>query len=99
MASKFGEFMASIFLPIFTQLGKEELKKVLAQLHKDDPEGHKVVLTSLYGPIDLYLEAIVKKSKTQFDDPFVSALKDAIEDSAAEFGIELPNVDEGTPGD
>lgn len=93
MPSKFAELMASIFLPIFTQLGKEELKKVLTQLHKDDPTGHSAVLTSLYGPIDVYLEGLVKKSTTKFDDPIVIALKEAIEESALEFGVTLPQLD------
>lgn len=93
MASKVGELMASVMIPVFTELGQQELVKVLAQLHKDDPKGHKALLTSLYGPIDLYLEGLVKKSKTKFDNPFVLALKGAIEESAEQFDVILPQLD------
>jgi hypothetical protein len=93
MPSKFAELMASIFLPVFSELGKTELKKVLAQLHKDDPTGYATVLTTLYPVIDVYLETLVKKSGTKFDDPIVMALMNAVEESAAEFGLTLPNLD------
>lgn len=56
-------------------------------------EKRKLILSTLYPVVDIELEEMTKKSKTKFDDPFTSALKKAIEASAANCGLSLQNLD------
>lgn len=93
MASKLGEIIVSAIVPIITSVGKDKLVEVLQKLKNDNEAAYKTVLTSLYGPIDVYLEAITDKTKTPIDDSFVDALKQAIEQSAAINGVTLQNLD------
>lgn len=99
MASKFEEFILSMVLPLLAKYGSESLAGLLNKMAEKNPDVHKTLLVSIYPAIDVHLEALAKESKTKIDDPFVSGFKMAIELSAFEKGIELPNLDAGTPED
>lgn len=99
MPSKFEEFILSMVLPLLAKYGSESLAGLFNKLAVKNPEVYKTVVTSLYPPIDVHLEDLAKESKTKIDDPFVAGLKMGLEQSAFENGVELPNLDAGTPND
>lgn len=91
--SAFSDFFLQMFLPGLASAGAIELTKVFDAYALKHPEAHKTLMVSLYPIIDVQLENLTKDSKTKFDDPFSNALKLSIEASAANNGIELPNLD------
>lgn len=93
MPSKIGELIASAVAPVLKSVGQDKLVEVLDKLHEKNPEIHKTVLTSLYGPIDVHLEDLTDESKNPVDDAVVDALKGAIETSAVKYGVSLQNLD------
>jgi hypothetical protein len=97
--SAINDFFLQMFLPGLANIGALELTKVFDAYAIKHPEAHKTLMVSLYPIIDVRLENLTTESKTKFDNPFSTALKLAIETSAAANGIELPNLDAGQIGD
>ncbi len=86
--SQFTEVLARTLAPVFASLGTEELTKVFAKIHDNDPKGHAATLKSLYIGVK-QLETITDKTKTKIDNVFVDALIASIEASAEEFDVVL----------
>jgi len=91
---KLSELIINTFSPALEIVVAAKLQEILDDLAIKQPEAHKTVCTSLYGPIDVHLEGLTAKSKTKIDDAVVNGIKAAIEGSAAAAGIELPNLDQ-----
>lgn len=89
----FGEQLINTLAPVLTGLTAEHLGAIFTILGNKDKKALKTVLTSMYGPIDVHLEDLAKKSKTKIDDAAVQGILSAIELAAAEFEIELKNLD------
>lgn len=89
----FGGAIANAIAPFIKQIAKPYFKMGWDKLREANPEAHKTTLTSLYPTVDVYLEEISEKTKTQLDDAMSDALKESIEDSAKEAGFTLPNLD------
>jgi len=87
------EFFLNMFSKAIKNLIKERLIAALAALKAKDEKAYKTVLVSLYPVIDVQLEDITDKTKTQADDVVVDALKESMEESAAANGVSLPNLD------
>lgn len=77
----------------------EVFGEILEKLRASDPVAHKTVVTALYGPVDVQLENLAKKSRTKIDDAVVLGIKGAVEFSADAGEITLQNLDEGQPND
>lgn len=90
----FGGAVANAIAPFIKQIAKPYFKMGWDKLKESNPAAHKTTLTSLYPSIDVHLETISEKTKTQIDDALTGALKESIEDSARESGFELPNLDQ-----
>ena len=67
---------------------------IFEPLLEKDKQLHDNVVTSLYGPIDVYAEEAASKTKTKIDDFAVEVVMEVFEESAERSGIELPNLDE-----
>ena len=91
---KLSELIINTFAPALEIVVATKLAEILDELAAKNPEAHKTLCTSLYGPIDVHLEGLVSKTKTKIDDSVVNGFKTAIEDSAAAAGVELPQLDE-----
>lgn len=87
------EFLVGMFSGAIKTLLKERMKAALAALKAKDEKAYKTTLISLYPVIDVQLEDVTDKTKTKADDVLVDALKESIEESAAENAITLPNLD------
>ena len=95
LLGKIQSAFTDVIAPLVELVVKEIFKGVIfPKLKSSNPEAYQVVLTSLYSPIDVYLEAAVQRTETPIDDAVVSGLMTAIEDAAAADGIVLPNLDE-----
>lgn len=90
---KLGELIIATFSPALEIIVTTKFTEILDELAAKDPEAHKTVCTSIYGPIDVHLEGLVDKTKTPIDNAVVNGLKAAIEASAANAGFELQNLD------
>jgi len=66
---------------------------LLDPLLTNDKQLHDTVVTTLYGPIDVYVEGEAEKTSTKVDDFAVDVVLESLEDSAKKSGIELPNLD------
>lgn len=97
--SAFSDFFLQMFLPGLANVGAVELTKVFDAYAVKHPEAHKTLMVSLYPIVDVQLEDLTIESKTKFDNPFAVALKLSIEASSFNNGVELPNLDAGTPND
>jgi hypothetical protein len=95
----FGHFILNSLASALQPAVAETFSDILEKLRASNPENHKLVVTSLYGPVDVHLENLAKKSKTKIDDSVVLGLKEAIEFSADQGGVVLDNIDAGQPGD
>jgi len=91
---KLGELIINTFAPALEIVVATKFAEILDDLAAKNPEAHKTLCTSLYGPIDVHLEGLVTKSKTKIDDAVVNGFKAAIEQSAETAGVELPELDE-----
>lgn len=89
-----GELLINTLSPTLETVINAKLTEILDDLAVKDPEAHKTVVTSLYGPIDVHLEKLTSKSRTKIDDAVVNGIKSAIENSADTAGVDLPNLDE-----
>lgn len=90
---KLGELIINTFAPALEIVVATKLAEILDDLAAKNPEAHKTLCTSLYGPIDVHLEGLTAKTKTKIDDAVVNGFKTAIEESASTAGVELPNLD------
>lgn len=88
-----GELIINTLSPTLETVIAAKLGEILDDLATKEPEAHKTVCVSLYPAIDVHLEQLTKKTKTKIDDAVVNGIKTAIENSAAEANIELPNID------
>lgn len=88
-----GELLINTLSPTLETVIAAKLGEILDDLAVKEPEVHKTICTSLYGPVDVHLEGLTKKSKTKIDDAVVNGIKSAIENSADAAGVELPNLD------
>jgi hypothetical protein len=91
---KFGELIINSLSPVLETIVAGKLQELLDDLAVKSPEAHKTVCISLYGPIDVHLETLTAKSKTKIDDAVVNGIKTAIEESALNNGVELPQLDQ-----
>jgi proteasome assembly chaperone (PAC2) family protein len=80
--------------PLVKLVVKETLKAGLKQLFANDPQAAKTVVASLYPVMDVPVENATLKTETDMDDAVVDGVKEALEDSAKDWGIELPNLDD-----
>jgi hypothetical protein len=92
--AKLGELIINTFSPALQIVVTTKFNEILDDLAAKNPEAHKTICTSLYGPIDVHLEGLVAGTKTKIDDAIVSGLKEAIELSAETAGVELQNLDQ-----
>lgn len=97
--AKISEILVSAFLPVVGSVGKEQLKELLAKAHAEDEQGYKAIIQGVYPPAKRLLVPLVKKSKTKIDDTIVGSIVGAIEESAEEFGVELPDVSDAPDGE
>lgn len=93
MATKWHEILVAALIGPITAVGRDQLSQVLDKWYESKPEQYKAGMVGLYAIVDLQLEPITDTSKTKIDDPFVDALKGAIEDSAQRNGLVLQNLD------
>lgn len=91
---KLGELIINTFSPALEIIVTTKFTEILDDLAAKNPEAHKTLCTSLYGPIDVHLEGLTGKTRTKIDDAVVNGMKAAIEDSAETAGVELPQLDE-----
>lgn len=96
MASKvkLGELIINTFAPALEIVVATKFAEILDDLAAKNPEAHKTLCVSVYGPLDVHLEGLTNSTKTKIDDAVASGLKTAIESSAATAGVELPQLDE-----
>ena len=87
--SKFLEGIATILLPSLQQLETTYITELLAKVHERDADKHKALLIT--GAVWLReLKEEVEKTKTKFDDAAVVGLLNAIDQSASDTGVTLP---------
>ena len=91
--TNFGEQLLNTLAPVLTAVATDQLTNLFRSLGNKDKKALQTVLTSLYGPIDVHLEDLAKKSRTRIDDSVIQGILSAIEISALEFEIELRNLD------
>lgn len=95
--SGFQLFLLELALPMILNYGKsaavEALQKAIDEGEKQK-EMIRLGMTSLYPVVDTVLEDAALKSKTKVDDKVVTELKEIIEETSANNGWELPNLDE-----
>lgn len=91
---KLGELIINTFAPALEIVVATKFTEILDELAAKNPEAHKTLCTSLYGPIDVHLEGLTAKTKTKIDDSVVNGFKTAIEQSAETAGVKLPELDE-----
>lgn len=89
-----GELLINTLSPTLETVINAKLTEILDDLAVKNPEAHKTVVTSLYGPIDVHLQSLTAKSRTKIDDAVVNGILAAIESSAETAGVELPQLDE-----
>jgi len=90
-----GNDILESLLPLLKPFFRDAIKEfLLERLYEKDPNIHKVVLTSLYGPVDVVAETEAAKTETKYDDFAVACVKEALEASAGAHNVELPNLDE-----
>lgn len=94
MAFNFKDIFFNILLPFILKQGKAELKTLLQKFHDQNPQQYTQVITGAYPLIDLQLENFVKTTGTTVDDDVVVKLKQVLEESAADNGITLQNLDQ-----
>ncbi len=90
MASKLVEQLLNGVAGTISLILQEKLVDVFRKLHTHDPAKHSATLRSLYIGLN-QLEDITDDTKTKLDDAGVDAIKGAVEESAKEFDVELPN--------
>lgn len=86
------ELLFKLFSGAIENVGESKLEEVLQKLHdNDETEGKTKYVAALRGGYALVqaLQPLVDSSKTQIDDVVLSAIGDAIRDSALANGIEL----------
>lgn len=84
------EFLLNLLSSALESVGESKLEEILQKLHDTHPDQYKGVI---YGGQALVngLLPLVSSTGTKIDDAFLSALSDAIRDSAAANGID-PNA-------
>lgn len=97
MPSKWEELIVAALAGPIKIIVADQLSQVLMKI--EPIEARQTILATLYPPIDVQLEDIVKKTKTPLDDIGVVSLKNALEQAAAQSDIELQNLDAGKPND
>lgn len=88
MASKLVEQLLNGVAGTIALIAQEKLTELFAKLHAHDAEKHSSTLKSLYIGVG-EVQKLTDESKTKLDDAVVDALKGAIEQSAAEFDVDL----------
>src|SRR5688572_29275773 len=92
--SKFIEMVAGVFAPAMAALGAEELQKVFAKVHAKSPARHAALLRTLNVAIQ-EVKPISDSSATKFDNVAVDGLDGAVQQSAAQFGVNLYQIEKG----
>ena len=86
--------LTDAFAPVVKPLVKRAIKNYVWDWMKVwNPAIHKEVLTGLYPPIDLHLQALAEKTDTPWDNVAVEAIKESMEESAKEVELVLANLD------
>lgn len=91
--SKITDVIVSALAPVVKSVAKDKLVELLDQLKEKNEANYKTTLVSLYPIIDVQLEGVTDKTKTNIDDAVVDALKEAIEESATKNSVTLQNLD------
>lgn len=91
--ANFKEILVNTLLPVIQAMASEQLVGLLNKYAENDKENYSKSVTSLYVVMDGHLEDLAKKSKGKIDDTLIQALKSAIEESADQNGVDLPDLD------
>lgn len=84
----FLELLLGTVTGALTTVGESKLEEALQKLHDQDPESYKVALSA--GKLFVSkIKPLVEKSATKIDDAVLSALGQAIDDSAKANNVEL----------
>jgi len=83
------ELLFKLFSGAIENVGESKLEEVLDELYAKDPEMYRAAVLG-GNQLVKALQPHVEASKTQIDDIVLSAIGDAIRDSAARNGVELP---------
>lgn len=85
------DLLASIFGPAVAAFEKLKIKEGLQAIHdKQGVDEFKTTILSAYPAVAILLTKIAAATKTPIDDILVLGIKQAIEESASENGVELP---------
>lgn len=87
------DLLVSLFAPVVATFEKLKIKEGLQIIHdKQGVDEYKATVLSAYPAVSILLTKIAAATKTTIDDALVMGLKQALEESAAENGIELSAV-------
>lgn len=82
------ELLFKLFSGAIENVGESKLEDALQKLHDSNPTAYRAAVIGGHA-LCKALQPIVTDSKTQIDDIVLSAISDAIRDSAAANGVEL----------
>lgn len=91
--------LQGIALELFIGLEKPALKALLNTLYSNNPVNAKLAVAEAYPLIDTKLEDWAIKNGAENPKTLVNKAKEVCEETAAEWGLTLSNVDAGTPND
>jgi hypothetical protein len=83
-----------VLAPAIEVGAKMAIEAFLKYAMEKEPTHTKVLIASLYPVIDCELEPVVEKTPSELDNAIVSAIKDAMEQTAEAAGFTLENLDE-----
>lgn len=82
------QFFLNLVAGAFADAGETQLEVVLQKLHDTNPGQYKAAVIAGLELVKI-LQPLVDKSVSKIDDAFLSALKDALVDSAAANNVVL----------
>lgn len=89
MGSKIGEILVTMVLPVFKEVGKQQLLEILSKIETNNSrEVYESTVKSLHATFTL-LDDVAIKTKTKIDDSIIDVILDAAKEAAEEDGITL----------
>lgn len=83
-----------LLAPIVRFVVDQVIKVLMIGLRKEDESLAEVVAVALYPIADVELEDAFEKTDTKVDDAIIDGVKSGLEKVAAEWQLELPNLDD-----